>query len=222
MSRITLVLAVVVVSLAAGATAFAARGDPKEAFTKPDQARAKSMLLRKTDLAAGFVGHPSGNSSDTYCKATDESDLTVTGKADSPEYTLQAPPRFFFVTSEVYVYRTVNEALASWRRNTGPAGEACARNELGESLGSGAPKLGSFGRAAFPKVAPLTIAYRFTASLPAASGTLTLYFDMVALQKGRAQVVLVVASAGAPLARSEMVQFAKLTSGRMTRAMKGA
>jgi hypothetical protein len=222
MGRLTMIGVVVLVALTTCTVALASRGDPKQALTKADQGRAGAMLLRKTDLAAGFAAHPSGNSSGAYCQATDESDLTVTGKAESPAYTLLAPPRFFFVASEVSIYRTVGQALVSWRRNTSPAGEACARSELGDSLSSGAPKLRSFARESFPKVAPLTAAYRFTASLDSAGRAVTLYFDVVALQQGRAQVAVVVASAGGPLARSETLQFARLTAKRMATAMKGA
>jgi hypothetical protein len=82
--------------------------------------------------------------------------------------------------------------------------------------------LRSFARESFPKVAPLTAAYRFTASLDSAGRAVTLYFDVVALQQGRAQVAVVVASAGGPLARSETLQFARLTAKRMATAMKGA
>jgi hypothetical protein len=222
MGRLTMVGAIALVALATCAAALAARGDPKEALTKADQARAKAMLLRKSDLATGFTSSPSGKSPDFYCKAIDESDLTVTGKADSPDFTLQSAAKFFFVSSSANIYRTAAQAVSSWRRNTSPAGETCAKQVLGDSFKGSKVTLRSLSRMSFPKLAPLTISYRVTAGISASGNTVPLYFDLVVLEQGRAQVSLVVGSAGAPLARSELVQFARLTAGRIADAMKGA
>jgi hypothetical protein len=222
MGRLTMVGAIVLVALAACAAALAARGDPKEALTKADQARAKAMLLRKSDLATGFTPSPSGKSPDFYCKAIDESDLTVTGKADSPDFTLQSGAKFFFVSSSANIYRTAAQAVSSWRRNTSPAGETCAKKVLGDSFKGSKVTLRALSRMSFPRLAPLTISYRVTAGISAGGSTVPLYFDLVVLEQGRAQVSLVVGSTGAPLARSELVQLGRLTAGRVANAMKGA
>jgi hypothetical protein len=224
MRRLTTALTIAVLALATCTVALAGKGDPKEAFTKVDQARAKSMLLRRSDLAAGFKAHPSStSSSDAYCKGDDESDLTLTGKAQTPDFVLTSPTRFFYIGSEAEIYRTAAQALVSWRRATSPAGEKCARKIIADELTGTGPSTGfqSFAREPFPNVAPLTIAYRVTAKIHAAAGQVTVYFDVVALQRGRAQAVLFIASGGAPLARAETLQFARLLSGRMARAMKG-
>ena len=45
------------------------------------------MLLKRADLGPGFTASPqSAADADDYCKALDESDLTVTGEAESPAF----------------------------------------------------------------------------------------------------------------------------------------
>jgi hypothetical protein len=219
--RLAGVAVVVLVGLVVATAALAARGDPKKAITAADQARAKSMLLRRADLTAGFRAAPPSKESDPYCAATDESDLTETGEADSPEFTRETSTTFLFVASGASVYKTAADALTSWRRSTGAAGEACARRTLAAEIATSGLRLRTFGRASFPKLAPLTVAYRLTADIPAGSTTIRAYFDVVALQRGRAQTVLLVGSAPAAVARTETVALARTIAGRMTKAMRG-
>jgi hypothetical protein len=213
--------AVLLVALAGAAAALAGRGDPKKAITKVDQARAKAMLVRRSDLAPGFKASPQGKDSNAYCAALDESDLTVTGDAESPDYTLQAPGRLISITSQAQLYRTSKQALASWRRGTSAAGERCAAKELTRAIGSSGGKFRSLRRMTFSKVAPLTVAYRVTAQVTSGLTTVPVYVDVVVLQRGRAQAAFFVFSLGAPLVQSETIAFAKLTAARMARAMGG-
>jgi hypothetical protein len=217
--RLAGVVGVILVVLAAAGAALAARGDPKKAYTAVDQARAKSMLLRRADLAVGFRSAPASKDSNSYCAALDESDLTLTGDAESPDFVLQAPGRIFSIASEAQVYRSSSQALASWRRSTSDAGERCAARELSSVIAGSGGTFRSLKRVAFPDVAPLTASYRVTAELASGQQKVPAFIDVVVLQRGRAQVAFFVLSVGAPLVRSEMLAFARLTAARMKNAM---
>lgn len=222
MGRLALVVATALVVVGVASGGLAARGDPKRAITKADQARAKAMLVRKGDLAPGFTGTPSGqDTDDMYCAALDESDLTLTGDAESPNFTLQATGKYFRIGSEAKIYKTTANALASWKRGTSAAGERCARSTLTKAL-AGLASITSFGRLSVPTIAPLTIAYQVVIAVKSGATTVPIYADVVVLQRGRAQVALFVFSGGRPLARSEVLAFARMTGTRMAAAMRGA
>ncbi|MDH4176972.1 MAG: hypothetical protein OEV72_05275 [Thermoleophilia bacterium] len=208
-----------VIALCVAATADAGRGDPREALTKADQARAKAMLLRASDLAPGFVARRSSADADVYCAAVDESDLTITGKASSPQHTLVDATRFFVLGSTAQVYRTTKQASTSWRRGTSAKGVACAKKIFGALPGA---TLRSFRAQSFPKVAPKTVAYRLVMDLQAAGTTIRTYSDVIVLGAGRAQAALWILSGGRPLVRAEAVAFARKIAGRMATAMRGA
>jgi hypothetical protein len=218
MRRLLVTVSLVAALCVAGA-ADAGRGDPREALTKADQARAKKMLLRASDLAPGFVARRSGGDPDVYCAGVDESDLTITGKASSPQFTLVDSTRLFVVASTVRVYRSARHATTSWRRGTSAKGIRCARKIFGSIPGG---KLRSFRSQPFSRVAPRTAAYRLVMDLPAAGTTIRTYSDVIVLQDGRSQAALWVLSGGRPLVRAELAAFARAIAGRMAMAMRGA
>ncbi len=201
-------------ALLVSGTALAARGDPQRHLRPADQARAKAMLLRKADLPPTFTATPSGPESDAHCKALDESDLTLTGDAESKSF--QAGP--FVASSIAQVYETVADANASWRRGTSAAGLRCARTLYARELSKGGGTIRSFGRLAFPKVAARTIALR----LEARSQGIPVYLDFVALQHSRAHATLLLGGGLAPIPKAEEVRLARVIAARMTKAMRGA
>lgn len=180
-----------------------------------DQARAKAMLLRKADVGIGFrAAPPLGGSADIYCKALDESDLTLTGKATSP--TFQGGVET--VSSLSRVYRSLRDSNASWRRGTSAAGERCVRAQFGAALTAQGGQLESFGRVDFPRLAERVSAYRLVVS----SQGLRVFLDVVGLKQGRAQVALLFGSALTPMPREVEVRLARTVARRMTSAMRGA
>ena len=80
--------------IAVPAVALAADTDPKKQITAADQAKARSMLLKRTDFAAGWkkVAADTGLRRDT-CPGfnPDESDLTLTGEAEADFEHTQGP-----------------------------------------------------------------------------------------------------------------------------------
>jgi len=205
---------VLLLALVGTGAALAARGDPQKKITPADQARAKAMLLRKADFGLGFKATPaSADEGDFYCKALDESDLTLTGEAESP--TFQGGVEF--VSSFSQVYGSLADSNTSWRRGTSAAGDKCVRDEFRRQFQKDGIRLESFRRMAFPRFAERSIAYRLVAS----SQGVRVYFDVVVLQQSRGQAALLLGSALAPMPKAEELRLTRIVAGRMVKAMRG-
>jgi hypothetical protein len=210
-----LVALVALAALAVAGTALAARGDPRERFAPADQARAKAMLLRQSDFSVAFVSRPSSSSgNDFYCSAIDESDLTLTGKATSPNFTAQTE----YVVSTGYVYASRADSNASWRRGVSKAGEQCLRLGTRAQLQRGSARFVSFKRLAFPPRGDRSVAYRAIATQQG----IHVYIDVVAMQIGRAQAAVIYGSALVPPPQGELKRVTATVATRARKAMRGA
>jgi hypothetical protein len=185
--RRLVVVALLLVFVGAGA-ALAARGDPQKKINPADQARAKAMLLRKADFPPTFKSTPpSGDEFDFYCKALDESDLTLTGEAESPDFTRETASVFWSAASVAQVYATVAQANASWRRETSAAGQKCGAEGFQRLAREEGFQFISYRRISFPSVAPRSAAYRVLGS----ENGVRIYFDVVWMMRSRAQTDVV-------------------------------
>lgn len=208
--------AAVLLALVVAGTALGARGDPQRQINRADQARAKAMLLKKADLPPGFKASAPdpGSDTDAYCKALDESDLTLTGEANSPQF--EKPP--FLVSSTSQVYETAADASASWRRGTSAAGFRCLRRVFAQEFAKQGGTLRSFKQIAFPRVGQRSVAFR----IEVRSQGVPVFFELIVMQHRRAHVGLGLLSALAPIPRSEQVRIARVLAGRAATALRGA
>ena len=182
-----------------------------------DQARAKSMLVRKSDLPAWFRSGrfnlvPNDDSPNPFCTLS-APQLVITGEAATPDF--DRPDGF--VSSVGQVYETLDDADASWLFGTSASGEKCTRDDI--ALGTqkaGASVVAAFHRVAFPRLAQQSVAYRAVLSR---SGV-RVYSDMVMMQNSRAHAWLVFLRVGAPLSRSFRLRLARRVAARMNSAMK--
>jgi hypothetical protein len=210
-----LVALVLLLALLVTGSALAVRGDPQKRITPADQARARAMLLQRADLGLGFRALPSSpQEADAYCKALDESDLTVTGEAESP--TFQGGVEF--VSSVSQVYESAADSAASWRRGTSAAGDACVREQFRRGFRAQGARLERFARTPLPRLAERSVAYRLVLS----SRGVRAFLDVVALKQGRGQAGLIFGSALTPMPKDEEVRLAKAVARRMTKAMQGS
>lgn len=210
--RRVLSIALLLALVCAGA-ALAARGDPQKRYTPADQARARAMLLRASDFGLGFRAMPpSPQEADVYCKALDESDLTLTGEAESP--TFQGGVEF--VSSLAQVYASARDSATSWKRGAGAAGDTCVREQFRRTFRRQGGRLERFVRMAFPRLAERSIAYRLVVS---AQGVRA-FVDVVALKQGRGQAALLLGSALTPMPKEEEVRLARTVARRMTKVMR--
>ena len=164
--RRRLLAGLVAVCLGVPALAFAADTEPQKRFTAADQAKARSVLLTRTDFATGWkrTTSPEDNS-DLRCPGfnPDESDLTLTGEADS-EFTNGTGA---FVASMAGIYESVGDAQASWTRENKPAVARCLGHLLKEVFAAdgGVAHVTQAGRLSFPRVAPRVAAFRVAAKV---------------------------------------------------------
>jgi hypothetical protein len=214
--RRLLASAVLVALICAGA-ATAGRGDPQEQLTPADNKRAKSMVLRKADFGtqvnATRVDPPE---SAFYCRAVDESDLTLTGRAVSPAFFGSGVT---FAYSEAELYETVADASAAWRRGVSAAGLACLRKQAAYEIRKTTTRLFSFEKVTTLPFAQRSLALR--AVYERADG-IRIYADLLVLKHSRAFVAIVFNSPSAPAPRDIVVRLTGSVAARMKTAMRGA
>lgn len=211
------------VALFLAAPAVGADGEPRKALTSKGQAVAKSILLKKSDLAAGFVAHASSDAprpKGARCDAVDESDLTITGDASSPDFSRDAIG--VAVGSSASVYQTVRDSNAAWRRAATSAAVRC----FADLVRLGAPKAGAVAivsakRMRFPQVAPQAIAYRVVATMTVTGKRkVRAYFDAVLLKRGSLVAALVVTSLARPVPLEQERGLAAVLAERMAKAAR--
>lgn len=211
-------LLVLALALAFAGSALADHLDPEKRIRTADQARAKAMLLRSSDLP-GFRRQPSsGADPHLTCAGLDESDLTVTGDAEAPNWGLSV----VLVTSSATVYATQADAATSWRRGTSAVGMRCLRAEFGRQFARQGARVVSFRRVSFPALAQRSAAYRLTLEVTTQGQTVNAFVDAVVLVHGRAIGGLVVGSAVVEPDRPAEVRLARTIAGRMAKAMGGS
>jgi len=217
-------LAVLVFALVLPSAATAADGLPRKALTKGGQATARSVVLKRGDLGAGFT--PVARDKDRHlpkgarCKALSETDLTVTGDAASPDYRFAQGPVFVTVGSTAQVYRTLREANTSWSRGTTRQTTTCLGDIIRLSGGSGQKiTVVSAKKIPFPSVSPKTAAYRIVVNVSVAGNPpVRAFVDAVILQHGRIQSGLLFTSLGRPVGDSDRIALASVVAERMAKA----
>ena len=217
------VLVTIVAALALVGSALGADGEPRKALTKKDQSTARSIVLKRADLGKGFMAQRRTNDDSVpkgaRCDALDESDLTVTGDADSPDFRLTNGPPFVTVASTAQVYRTLREANASWNRGTSKQTARCLADIVRLSAPAGQKiTVESSKRVPFPDVAPKATAFRLVLTIAINGQRVRAYVDAVVLQHGRVQSGLLFTSVGAPVGKSGQVALASLVAERLAKA----
>lgn len=211
-----LLAVVLLVLFAASGTALADHLDPKKRLTSADQKRAKAMLLRNADLP-GYGRQPIYSYAHVTCRSLDDSDLTLTGEARTPQWVLGPTT----VSGESQVYESESDANASWKRFTSPAGFRCLELELRREYKQQGVTLLSFRKIAFPRMSQRTAAYRVTLSGQVQGQTIRVEGDLIALAHSRAHVGLVFGSALVSPDRATEASLTRIVARRMATAMRG-
>jgi hypothetical protein len=206
-----LVVAVTVAGVVA-AGASGATGDPIERHTAADMAKARAILITRSDLGAGWARDPSP-SPDEDCKAfsPDESSLVETGEADALfERATSA------VGSDVVIYRTEAMARHSWTIGAKLPLVDCfvegLRTELPPNV-----RLTVLRRAKvrFEQVAPRTAAFYLAVRTTGPNGSFVIHLDVVALGRGRAIAALATIGLDSRAPVTERLRLARLIARRM-------
>ena len=218
------IFAFLIVCLAVPAIALAADTDPKRQITPADQAKARSVLLKRTDFAAGWKKVAASPDADLTCPGfnPDGSDLTLTGESEAEFQHTQGFPR---ITSFSDVYVSKGDALKSWARTVKPAIARCMGHFFQQGIveEGGKATIVKQGRIAFPKVAPRTDAFRVVANViieQPGKAPLTVPFTihLVALGHGRGEAGLLTMGFGPGVSTADLRSFAKLIALRLAAA----
>ena len=218
-----LVIAIAILALVASA-ATAADGQPRKSLTKAGQKTARSVVLKRVDLGSGFTAKPRGDDrlpKGARCGALDESDLTVTGDAASPDFHFEQGALFVTVGSTAQVYRTLREANASWRRGSAAQTTTCLADIVRLSAAPGQKiTVLSAKRVPFPSVSPKATAYRLVLSIGVGVQQVRAYVDAVVLQHGRIQSGILFTSIGRPIEAVDRLALASVVAARMAKAAR--
>jgi len=175
-------------------------GKQKIELNAADQAAARAVVLRRSDLGAGWTGGrvKPDLTSQVSCASYHPkvSDLVVTGAAES-----RFQSTGLALASEVEIFRTAAMVDRDWRRSIVPAAVPCLRRTLTKGLGAQAKVL-SFGRIPFPKVGTHSAAFRGVVAVSALGQTVRVLLDIVLVGKGRTEISL---DATAPAAAARAV-----------------
>lgn len=166
--------------------AYAAEKQPLE-FNPADQAAAKAITLKLSDLGAGWKGGPAKVDFSNDTCPTKVSDLVVTGAAKS---TFSGDG--VFVTSEAEILRTAAMVKADWQRTVAnPSFWACGKRELATLEGG---KLVSLKKLAFPKLAQYSTRYRLVYDFGKAGSPTLVLMDMILVGQGRSEISLILSA----------------------------
>jgi hypothetical protein len=197
------VAAATVLVVVAGATA-ADPGKQKIELNAADQAAARAVVLRRSDLGAGWTGGrvKPDLTSQVSCASYHPkvSDLVVTGAAES-----QFRGTGLVLANEVEVFRTAAMVDRDWRRSIVPAAVPCLRRTLTKGLGTQAKVL-SFGRIPFPRVGTHSAAFRGIVVVSALGQTVRVLLDIVLVGRARTEISL---DATAPASAARVVSAAE-------------
>ena len=195
------------VAFVAAASVLAANpGKEKIALTAAGKAQARSEVVRRKDVGAGWSGgfkKPKLASTFSACSYRPrQSDLVLIGAAET-----MWQKQVLVIDAEAQVLRAPRMVRLDWRRTvTAPQAQPCLKREFAKSF-SASGKLVSFRRVRFPHLATYTRAYRVLAEVKTGLGNLPLEADLVAFGVGRNELNLGLtgpASSKAYLRRNEL------------------
>jgi hypothetical protein len=132
-------LVALALGLALAGSAIASGGTPRHDFNSADQTLAKSIAITSADHPAGFVAlTPTGPYPSPRCGGKpDESDLTLTGRAVSPELHRRGAD-FPFLLATVLVFRSAAQAHTAFERELRPTLPGCLTKSWIAGVASGA------------------------------------------------------------------------------------
>jgi len=219
------VVLILLALLALPALALAAETDPKERLTAADQAKARSIVLKRTDFVAGWKRLPATKEeSDLSCSFynPDGSDLTLSGKANAE---FERPGGVPSVLSYADVYASAKDAAAAWNRTVRPALARCLAQffkKEAETDPNTKVTILKQGRIAFPRVAPRTMAFRVAMQLKVTeagkTSTVPVTIHLVVVGRGRAEAGLLTFAPAPGIPGPDLRAFAKLLAERMQKA----
>jgi hypothetical protein len=202
-----------VLSFPAGATS------PRHAYTTAGNAAAKAIVLKLTDLPAGWKAEASGGSGgDVTCKSfdPDQSDLTSVGRAD---VSFARKDGLGNVASLVGIFKSSAQAQASWNRIVRPGMLGCLSSlfEQGATSKTTKTTVVSKGPLAISLPGRRAAAFRIVADVATGGEHLRVYLDLILQGGGVADTVMLITSVLEPPSATFESKLAAAIAGRLPR-----
>jgi hypothetical protein len=194
-------LAVAAAAALAATGALAASGEPREALTRADMAKARSIVLALRDLpGTGWKAERNTGSDDDPFRCPgfepDLADLVKTGEAESPNF---SQPSGTFVSSMATLFRTTAQADRGFDRVVKPGLTRClARILESESGGNVKLRVVSTTQVGHPRVGAELRAMRVRVLVTAAGQDVPVVLDLVLFRVARANIAFMAVGIGAP------------------------
>lgn len=208
-------LAIAIVALGVSSVAAAAAVDsraPRQVHTAADTKRANAIVLRQSDLAAGWKLDPPAASDPPCTAGPDESKLVQTAKVD-PSFTWK--DGVTSIGSEVDIFRTSAQALSDWRASTLSLLQTCLLQGARQGAGTKVHvRIVSTSALPAPKGAERSLHYRFVFGFQTAKSA-NLVIDVVALGRGPITVVLHTLSVRTPLPAASLRALTGVLASRL-------
>jgi hypothetical protein len=202
MARRFVLVAALLAVLAGTATAAGMKaGDPQKRHNAADQAWAERIRVQRDDLGAGdWRVEPRDPDNERgmpkSCKDPNLSDLVETGSAEEPSFSRNSS----FVSSSAVVYRTAANMRTAYRRLIRvPLNDCVAWSfKKGAELAGARVRVSAFRSLPTSQLAPSGRAARVDLVVSGAAASIRGHISYYLLSRGRAGVILLVASFGRP------------------------
>jgi len=199
--RFVLAVALLAVLASTASAAATKAGDPKKRHNAADQAWAERIRVQRDDLGAGdWRVEPrdpdAERNTPKVCRDPDMSDLVETGSAEEPNFSRNSS----FVMSSSGVLQTAAQMRTAYRRLArAPLSECIAwAFRKGVESAGGRVRVSSFRMLPTARLAPLGRTARVDLVISGSSASIRGHISYYLLARGRASVLLVIASFGRP------------------------
>lgn len=205
----------VLVALAVAASA-AARNphDPQEKLNAADNATARSIVIRKADLVGTWKASKPAPDSDKPCKTFDPdlSDLTITGKADSQDFSRADG---VLISSHADVFETAEQLRTGFDRFNKPKIIPCVDAAFREGAKGATVKTLVGRRAPVPRYGDRTARFQFVWTITQKGQTVKAFADVYQIAKSRNSVMVFVFSTPAQVTAAAQRDLVKRVAARL-------
>ena len=216
MTRKTFSIAVVLMLAVTASVAAANPRLEKKRLTAADMALAKRANLKLSDLSSGWqrVDTKSSTAGSSSCPGynPDLSRFTITGEN---QVGFQHP-KGFVIVGGTQVFPSRAESAANFRAGAKPALARCLRSAFEGDFAKGAGGTATTTSSRMvraPRIGERAAWYKLVGRLRVQGNVAPVHMDVLAVQKGRMQAMLMFVGVGGPI--SDQVELGRMLAGRM-------
>ena len=214
---VALSLAIASTAILAAPTTAAAPTSLVRKHSQGDTALARRVLLGQADLGPGWAAAPAAAAESALTCPGAEPRLpgvVETGAATSDSF--QRSPTGPFLSASSWVYGTPQQAATVWERVVARGLLGCLVRSVQQGSASGVKlTVRSTAPMPLPQLAPHTAAYRVVAAARTSAGSVSAYYTLIVLGRGRLIAELSLASLTTPLPAASELTLARRAARRL-------